>query len=338
MIFNRTVANFCEAPDIDETKVTLTNGDYTFTMNGCVVNSKGFLQFDPRILPDELPLFAEGEVLDDAKFEVAEKKTKAPPAPTTSNLINYLKNPFRDITIDDVLDENGESNDSENFENEKKGVQIGTGGTMAPTTTKAIKYGYITEKKGVYDITPKGRSLVEMFQRLNFHNLDPVRTLDLNKKIKAIGKRTYTLEQNKEEIRKELNQTSYNLKNANIVINLEEQKDKIGNCPKCGSPVVEGEKSFYCSNKACKFYLFKADNFFKKAFNKEINKTMAKGFLSAKRTAKVTGLKSKDKVDEKGKPKKYDLNVRADFSGDYPQYEILGFATKSNRKEVKKRE
>ena len=40
---------------------------------------------------------------------------------------------------------------------------------------------------------------------------------------------------------------------------------------------------------------------------------MAKGFLSAKHTAKVTGLKSKNKTDEKGKPLSYGAYFTAKF-------------------------
>lgn len=325
LILNRTVSNFCDAPDIDETKVDFQCGDYTFKATGNTINSKGFLEFEPRTLSDELPYFYEGEVIEDAKYDCVEKKTKAPPAPTQARLLAYLKNPFGDEDFDD----------NSYYDLVKKGCTIGTGDTMEATATKAVRYDYITQKKGVYDITQKGANLVELFKRLNFHNLDPMRTLELNKKIKAIGNRFYTLEQNKEDIRQELNSASYMLKNSNIVItspDLTNTSSVVGKCPKCGSPVVEGQKNFYCTNKECTFCLFKKDNFFIKSFGREITKTMAKGLLSSKRTAKVTGIKSKNKFDENGKPKKYDLNITVDFGSEYPKYEIAGFTNRKTRK------
>lgn len=59
---------------------------------------------------------------------------------------------------------------------------------------------------------------------------------------------------------------------------------------------------------------------------------MAKGLLSSKRTAKVTGIKSKNKFEENGKPKKYDLNITVDFGSEYPKYEIAGFTNRKTRK------
>ena len=35
-----------------------------------------------------------------------------------------------------------------------------------------------------------------------------------------------------------------------------------GSCPRCGSPVYEGKKNYYCSNKECIFAMWKNDRFF----------------------------------------------------------------------------
>ncbi len=41
-----------------------------------------------------------------------------------------------------------------------------------------------------------------------------------------------------------------------------EEKPSIGKCPRCGSPVHEGRKNFYCSNRDCAFTMWKNDRFF----------------------------------------------------------------------------
>ena len=39
------------------------------------------------------------------------------------------------------------------------------------------------------------------------------------------------------------------------------EKPEIGKCPRCGSPVHEGKKNYYCSNRNCAFVMWKNDRF-----------------------------------------------------------------------------
>lgn len=340
-IFNRTISNFCDPPDVDETTVTLKNGDYTFKIKGNVVNSQGFFEFEPRALSDELPYFAEGEVIKGAEFETVQRKTKAPPMPTNKNLTKYLENPNDNYNADlspisDTEELNG-IDEEHYYEKIKNGATIGTPSTIGPTVTKAIRYGYITETKGTLNITKKGKALIETLDRLDLHNLDANRTVELNKTIKQIGKKVYTLEQNKQAIKNELWEASKVMRAKNIVVSvddLREPTETVGKCPYCGSPVYVGKNSYYCGNKECKFYLYKEDSFFKNVLgNKTITKTQAKGFLSSNRQAKVTSIKSKKKFDENGKPKVYDAIITVDFEGGKTKFSFGEFAEK---KKIKK--
>ena len=40
------------------------------------------------------------------------------------------------------------------------------------------------------------------------------------------------------------------------------EREALGSCPRCGSPVYEGKKNYYCSNKECAFTMWKNDRFF----------------------------------------------------------------------------
>ena len=40
------------------------------------------------------------------------------------------------------------------------------------------------------------------------------------------------------------------------------ERETLGSCPRCGSPVYEGKKNYYCSNKECIFTMWKNDRFF----------------------------------------------------------------------------
>ena len=58
-----------------------------------------------------------------------------------------------------------------------------------------------------------------------------------------------------------------------------EEKPSVGKCPRCGSPVHEGKKNYYCSNKECAFVMWKNDRFFeerKTAFSAKIAAALLK--------------------------------------------------------------
>lgn len=70
-------------------------------------------------------------------------------------------------------------------------------------------------------------------------------------------------------------------------------KVSIGNCPVCGKPVCEGKLNFYCSDRDCKFALWKESKYLsgmKKTLTKKMatdllkkGRTYAKDFYSAKK-------------------------------------------------------
>ena len=75
------------------------------------------------------------------------------------------------------------------------------------------------------------------------------------------------------------------------------QRETIGSCPRCGRPVYEGKKSFYCSgykdNPSCGFALWKENPYFKSK-RKELTKKVAAALLKNGRVA-MTGLFSEKK-------------------------------------------
>ena len=57
----------------------------------------------------------------------------------------------------------------------------------------------------------------------------------------------------------------------------------VGNCPLCGKPVYESVKNFYCSDKSCRFALWK-ENRFLANMKKTIDKKMAADLLKTGKT------------------------------------------------------
>lgn len=61
------------------------------------------------------------------------------------------------------------------------------------------------------------------------------------------------------------------------------QKEEIGICPVCGSPVYEGKKNFYCGSRECSFSLWK-ENRYLASMKKLVDKKMAADLLKKGRT------------------------------------------------------
>ncbi len=92
------------------------------------------------------------------------------------------------------------------------------------------------------------------------------------------------------------------------------EKPEIGSCPRCNSPVYEGKKNYYCSNKDCGFVMWKNDRFFRKpktAFTPKIAALLKSGKATVKKLySPKTG-------------KTYDGTVLlADTGGKYVNYKV----------------
>lgn len=92
-----------------------------------------------------------------------------------------------------------------------------------------------------------------------------------------------------------------------------QEKEVVGICPRCGTPVYEGKKNFYCSNRDCSFTMWKNDRFFESR-KKALTKPVAAALLKDGK-AKVKGMHS----ERTGKS--FDATVLlADTGGKYVNY------------------
>ena len=78
------------------------------------------------------------------------------------------------------------------------------------------------------------------------------------------------------------------VKDANVL--MPEQQKAFGKCPACGSDVAERQKGYFCTNKNCKFALWKNNRYFE-CQGKKMTSQLAKALLSDGR-AKLKGCKS----------------------------------------------
>ena len=94
-----------------------------------------------------------------------------------------------------------------------------------------------------------------------------------------------------------------------------EEKPSIGKCPRCGSPVHEGKKNYYCSNRECAFVMWKNDRFFEERKTVFSTKIAAALLKSGKANVK--------KLYSPKTGKTYDGTiVLADTGGKYVNYRI----------------
>ena len=92
------------------------------------------------------------------------------------------------------------------------------------------------------------------------------------------------------------------------------KKDVIGKCPRCGGPVYEGQKNFYCSDRGCKFSIWKESRLLS-SMKKKITKTMAASLLKDGKVF-VKGLYSQKK------DKEFDAYLVLDDTGEYVNFKL----------------
>lgn len=91
-------------------------------------------------------------------------------------------------------------------------------------------------------------------------------------------------------------------------------REEIGKCPRCGSPVYEGQKNFYCNSRECDFCIWKESRWLS-GMKKKVTPTMAKSLLADGRVH-VTGLYSQKK------DKTFDADLVLDDTGKYVNFKL----------------
>ena len=195
---------------------------------------------------------------------------------------------------------------------ERKG--LGTPATRAAVIEKLVSSGFV-ERKGKQLIPTKdGNNLVCI---LPDNLTSPKLTAAWENNLTQIAKGAADPDEflsGIEAMARELVK-SYPFLSDNDKERFKTEKPEIGKCPRCGSPVHEGKKNYYCSNRDCSFVMWKNDRFFeerKVTFSPKIAAALLK---SGK--VKVKGLYS----PKTGKT--YDGTVvLADTGGKYVNYKI----------------
>lgn len=309
-----------------ETTVTLDCKGHAFTAKGKTVVASGWkaaekcflatLKQKPDDKPDEiLPELAEGQTFENARAALREGFTSPPKHFTEDTLLSAMENA-------------GAEEFAEIPDAERKG--LGTPATRAGIIEKIVKTGFVERKNKQLLPTQKGVSLIAVLPEL-------IKSPSLTAEWEAKLKQVEHGELASRGFMSGIVELTGSLIKSSAAPGLEQnpfQQDKetIGLCPRCGKPVYEGKKSFYCSgyrdNPPCGFALWKNDRFFT-AKHKELTKKIAVALLKSGRV-NLNGLYS----EKTGKS--YDAVVLlADTGGKYVNFK-LEFINKGGKSDGKK--
>ena len=254
MIVARLLAAVSEPHRYAETAVELGCADTVFSAKGKEILDDGWKAMERQLLPKEekaakmLPPLVEGETLPIEKTEIKEGKTSPPKHFTEDLLLQAMEAASADDFPEDA---------------ERKG--IGTPATRAAIIEKLVLKGFL-ERKGSGKVktlipTEKGKALITVTpEQLQ----SPAMTADWEEKLSEVEHGEYVPETFMDEISGMIMELVNNyeiVKGAKVLM---PGTTVIGTCPHCGAEVIERQKGWFCSNRECRFILWKDNAYFKK--------------------------------------------------------------------------
>ena len=298
--------------------------EYTFTAKGKTILQSGWKEVERihrmSIRQSEtehrenedaaLPVLKEGQTFETVSASLREGKTSPPKHYTEDTLLSAMENAGAEDMPDDA---------------ERKG--LGTPATRAATLEKLVSAGFVQRKKKQLIPTKKGRNLIAV---LPDNIKSPILTAEWESMLKQVE-------------HGELSATSFMDQIADMSRTLVKEHtapeerfadlfpsskgtvhEAVGVCPRCGAPVYEGKKGFFCDNRECSFALWKDNRFFSSK-KKSITKSVAAALLKEGRIS-MSGLYS----EKTGKT--YDAEVILDDTGGKYVNFKLEFPVKKGRR------
>ena len=231
--------------------------------------------------PAPLPELSQGQKLTAESALLKEGTTRPPKRYTEDSLLLAMQNAGAEefAQIGDV---------------ERTG--LGTPATRAGVIEKLVKGGFVERKNRLLVPTVRGMELIKVLP-------DSVKSAKLTAEWEAALKEVERGERLPEDFLKGITDMVCRLIKSYEGISVGTgslsgtDREEIGRCPRCGKPVYEGKKSFYCSaykdEMPCGFALWR-DNLYFRSKRKELTKTTAAALLKNGRV-KMTGLYSEKK-------------------------------------------
>ena len=255
LIAARLLAAVGEPYRYAETTVHFKCAGQTFTAKGRTVLDEGWKAVEQQVLgspdrdgvSDALPDVLEQTTLPVLSAELKEGRTTPPKRFTEDTLLAAMESASAEAMPEDA---------------ERRG--IGTPATRAATIEKLVQKGFLSRDGGSKTKhlipTEKGRGLIAaMPEQLK----SPAMTAEWETKLTQIEKGQYAPEQFMEKIESMMKMLVNQYANTpNAPAKAASGAPVVGTCPHCGSDVAEREKGFFCSNRECRFVIWKDNAFF----------------------------------------------------------------------------
>ena len=275
------------APHVYEAvTATFTCAGNEFTAKGKTILTPGWKEIERRFkasfktdadedapeLARELPEITEGQTFDPVEASITEHFTTPPKPYTEDSLLSAMENAGKEDMPEDA---------------ERQG--LGTPATRAAMIEKLLSAGFVERK---------GKSLVPTKDGINLAVIlpdmlkSPLLTAEWETRLTEIAKGSddpQSFMQGIEDMTQELVKRYSHITEDGKKL-FAPEKEAVGICPRCKSPVYEGKKNFYCSDRSCRFVMWKNDKFFESrrtVFSKKIAAALLKDGK-----AKVKGLYS----------------------------------------------
>ena len=217
-----------------------------------------------------LPNFVQGET--------------GPHQPTINQGKTTPPKPYNEASLLGMMESAGKTCDDEELKEALKEKGLGTPATRASIIEVLIKRNYIQRQKKLLLSTESGRHLISIIadDRLK----SAAMTGEWEAKLKKIEHNTY----NPDQFMAEIIQFTQQLKDESTKPLYDDSK--LGDCPLCQHPVIEGRQGYGCSQwkAGCKFVLWK------QAFHLTVSRDMACQLLQNGRTLNAYVIKINDEV------------------------------------------
>lgn len=223
----------------------------------------------------ELPVLEERAELPLASVELKEGKTSPPKHFTEDLLLSAM-----------------EAAGAEEMPKEAERRGIGTPATRAAIIEKLVQKGFV-ERRGdkktkILIPTSKGEALVTVVPE---QIQSPSMTAEWEDKLLMMERGSYEPQQFMGEISAMVSDLVRDSKRVDSAETLLPQKGAVvGSCPACGAEVLDRPKGYFCSNKECRFALWKNNRYFD-SIGKKLTSAIAGKLITTGRV-KLKGCKS----------------------------------------------
>ncbi|MDY5269021.1 MAG: DNA topoisomerase 3 [Streptococcus sp.] len=282
LISNRLFVAVGDPHRYAETVIELDCGGTAFSAKGKTILHNGWkalVRKSSSTKSDEkesaLPSVSVGDEMAVTSTEIKEGKTSPPKHYTEDTLLQSMETAGADEMPDEV---------------ERKG--LGTPATRAGIIEKLVRTGFLERKgdKKTKHLIPthKGTALVTVMPE---QIQSPSMTADWEEKLLLIEKGEYASEDFMDEIKDVIAGLIQNyevIQDSEVLMSKE--SNAVGKCPVCGSSVEEKAKAFFCSNRSCKFALWKNNRYFE-SIGKSMTSVTAQKLLGSGKI-KLKGCKS----------------------------------------------